>query len=434
MTTIAEVGQLMQEILGKIADEEGRRSGFIRRERKLKGSSYAQALVFGWMSNPSATVNELAAAAATLGVSISKQGLDKRFNERSACLMERLLQRAVSKLVEGEALRAGVFENFSEVHVLDSTSISLPEALSWKWPGCNKSGQGSAALKVSVDWELIRGRLVGIHLQAGKAHDQASPLAQQPLPENAIWLRDLGYFNLKQFAHLNSTGSYFLSRLKASCRLYRPDGQPFDWTAELLDCQGDYLELEVLVGARHLPCRLLAWRVPDDIAEQRRQHLQEVANDHAHPVSPCRWNTAHWSVYITNAPATLLSLFQAQVLAKVRWQIELLFKLWKTDGLLDEWRTTDPWRALTECFAKLLALLIQHWCLLLGAWALPNRSLHQAVLLIRKHAFHLAAVFSHPDLLLRALSIIQSTLSTCRMSSLAQHPHTFQLIARGSLA
>ncbi|MBI1929081.1 hypothetical protein HYR99_33150 [Candidatus Poribacteria bacterium] len=32
------------------------------------------------------------------------------------------------------------------------------------------------------------------------------------------------------------------------------------------------------------------------------------------------------------------------ILARVRWQIELLFKLWKNQGYLDEWRSQKPWR------------------------------------------------------------------------------------------
>jgi hypothetical protein len=174
MTTITELGRVMQELLTTTADEIGRSSGFIRRQRKLTGSSYAQTLVFGWMSNPAATMSELSQAAATVGTAISKQGLDERSSARSARFMGELLQCAVGQLVEGEAVRVGVFANFSQVHVLDSTSISLPEALHEQWPGCNAQGVGSAALKVSVDWELVQGRLAGVHLQAGKAHDQHS--------------------------------------------------------------------------------------------------------------------------------------------------------------------------------------------------------------------------------------------------------------------
>lgn len=434
MTTITELGKVVQELLTTTADEVGRQSGFIRRQRKLRGSSYAQALVFGWMSNPASTMSELSQAAATVGVAISKQGLDARFSERSAAFMNALLQQAICRLIEGDAVDSGVLANFEEVHVQDSTSISLPEALREQWRGCNATGTGSAGVKISVDWELVRGSITGLHIQAATAHEQHSPLAQREGRAMSLHLRDLGYFNLRHFAQHSRAGSYFLSRLKASCKLCRADGHALDWATFLQQCPYDQVDMPVLVGAARVPCRLLAWRVPRDVADQRRQHLQANATDHARPVSPRRWLTADWSIYITNVPADRLSLPQAQVLVRLRWQIELLFKLWKSDGLLDAWRTADPWRILTECFAKLLALLIQHWCILLGAWQLPDRSLHQAIQLLRKHAFHMAVAVSNLDHFCHALSIIQRALRTCRMSSLRKRPHTFQLLSSSAHA
>jgi hypothetical protein len=320
------------------------------------------------------------------------------------------------------------------VHVQDSTSISLPEGLREMWAGCNKTGTGSAGLKISVDWELVSGRLTGLQLSASKAHDQAAPLAQAEVAAGSLQLRDLGYFNLKHFARQADSGSYFLSRLKASTKLYSPDGQALDWVSTLLNCPHEQLDIPVLVGAQRLACRLLAWRVPEHVTQQRRTQLQATADDHSRPVSPARWQTAGWSIYITNAPPELLDLPQAQVLAKVRWQIELLFKLWKSNGLLDEWRTADPWRVLTECFAKCLALLIQHWCYLLGLWHLPERSLHQAAQLLRKHALHLATAIADFAHLTRALSVICQALLACKMTASRQRPHTFQFILRGALA
>lgn len=434
MTTITELARVMQELLGHTADEIGRSSGFIRRERKLTGSRYAQTLVFGWMSNPASTMSELAQAAATVGVNISKQGLDERFSARSAAFMEQLLRRGIAHLIEGPAVQSGVLANFKAVHVQDSTIVSLPEALRELWAGSNCKGTGSAGLKISVDWELVSGRLSGIQLSAAKAHDQHAELAQAEVAVGSLQLRDLGYFKLSHFARQAQTGSYFLSRLKASTRLYKPDGQALDWVNTLQNCPQQQLDMHVLLGAQRIPCRLLAWRVPEPVAQQRQERLQETASDHTRCVSPVRWQTAAWSIYITNAPAHLLSLSQAQVLAKVRWQIELLFKLWKADGLLDEWRTASPWRILTECFAKLLALLIEHWCYLLGLWHLPQRSLHQAAQVLRKHALHLAAALADFAYLKRALSVIGRALASCKMTASLKRPHTFQLLLRGTLA
>ena len=81
-------------------------------------------------------------------------------------------------------------------------------------------------------------------------------------------------------------------------------------------------------------------------------------------MSPVRWATADWTIDLTNVPADRLSLADALVLGHARWQIELIFKLWKSQGVIDTWRSTHPWRLLCELYAKLIAMVIQHWVVL----------------------------------------------------------------------
>ena len=75
----------------------------------------------------------------------------------------------------------------------------------------------------------------------------------------------------------------------------------------------------------------------------------------------------------------MLCVEEALVLARARWQIELLFKLWKQHGQIDEWRTTNPFRVLCELYAKLIAMVIQHWILLVSCWNYPDKSLDGTV-------------------------------------------------------
>ncbi len=58
-TTIAELGTVLQQLLIADADQFGRDSGFIKRQRKLSGASFVQSLVFGWQANPKASLEEL---------------------------------------------------------------------------------------------------------------------------------------------------------------------------------------------------------------------------------------------------------------------------------------------------------------------------------------------------------------------------------------
>ena len=62
-TTIHQLSQNLQKLLTQDADRLGRESGFIKRQRKLTGASFAQALVFGWQANPKASLEELCQSA-----------------------------------------------------------------------------------------------------------------------------------------------------------------------------------------------------------------------------------------------------------------------------------------------------------------------------------------------------------------------------------
>jgi len=73
-------------------------------------------------------------------------------------------------------------------------------------------------------------------------------------------------------------------------------------------------------------------RVPPAVADERRRKLREALQRQGYTVSKARLALAGWTLLVTNAPATLISVAEALVLYRARWQIELLFKLWKQHG------------------------------------------------------------------------------------------------------
>jgi hypothetical protein len=58
---------------------------------------------------------------------------------------------------------------------------------------------------------------------------------------------------------------------------------------------------------------------------------------------------------VTNPPPDRRTVDVARVLARLRWQIELTFKLWQQRGGLVRSRSDNPERIATELFARLLA-------------------------------------------------------------------------------
>jgi hypothetical protein len=221
MTTIAQVSTALQYVLQEVAEKAGRDSGFIKRERKLSGASFVQTLVFGWMANPSGSLEELSQAAATCGVEISPQGLDARFSARAAECLKQVLEASLSCLVEADGGSIGLLSRFQGVYLQDSTVLGLPAALREIWPNCgNQSGQG-AGLKLQTMLEYQSGRLQ-VSLHPARAND--CPLQSLEMPVGALRLADTGYFDLQRFEQLTQRGVYYLSRVPARVRLWDEQG------------------------------------------------------------------------------------------------------------------------------------------------------------------------------------------------------------------
>jgi hypothetical protein len=250
------------------------------------------------------------------------------------------------------------------------------------------------------------------------------------LPSGSLRIADLGYFSLQDFETIDRQGSYWLSRYKTNTRVYRENGQPFDLATDLNALPADQVTMTVYLGKTlRVKTRLVAYRLPDDLVAQRREQLQKDAQREGKTLSLTRYLLAAWAIVLTNIPPRLATDDQLFVLYRVRWQIELLFKLWKSTGLLDDWRTANPWRILTEFYAKLVALIIQHWLLITGTWHRPERSLFQAVRVVHRLAWALAFLLSVPDLFTLFLSLIVHLLgSGCRISKQAKEPPTYQLL------
>ena len=435
MTTIPQLTQIVQEILGPVAHRAGRESGFVQRKSKLGGAELAQTLVLGWLANPQASYEELAQTAAAVGVTITAQGLEQRLGSPAAACLLQVLSKAVTQMVHAQPIPTGLLGRFQGVYLLDSSVISLPNELADTWRGCgggHAPGEGSAALKIQVQWELLTGRLSAMELQAGRTADRKSTGLLADLPAGAVALADMGFFSLDRMERQTEQGSYWITRVPAGIRLITADGQSVAISAWLAT-QGAATQVDAMVhlGAAHkLPCRLLAVRVSRAVADERRRKLHVEARRRGEPVSRERLALADWTVYVTNMPIEQLSLEEAWVLMRVRWQIELLFKLWKSHGQIDEWRSGKCWRILCEVYAKLLGQLAQHWIILASCWGCPDRSLVKAAQTIRKHAFHIASAFGDRHQLERTLTIIQRCLAQVgRLNKRRSAPSTAQRLS-----
>lgn len=432
---IHEVATALQVVFNRVADDAARDSGFVQRQSKLTGDVFVRTLTFGWLHNPNATLGELAQTAADLGVSISPQGLDQRFGPQAAACLQQVLDAAVTQVLGTDPVAVPLLRRFpGGVSLLDSSTLIIPDALAERWPGCGgtTAADGQAAIKLHVRFNVLNGTLRGPFLHPGRTADVTCDACLEPLPAGALRIGDLAYFKLQMFADFNRDGIYWLSRVKPGTRVF--DAQAGEWSlAEFLAAQtGDNVDVQVQLGTGcRVRCRLLAKRAPPEVVEKRRARLRTKQSRKGRKYRAADpWALAEWTVYVTNVPQDMLTLEEALVLARCRWQLELLWKLWKSYGRIDESRSAKPWRILCEIYAKLLGMVVQHWTLLASCWAQPDRSLAKASATIRRHAPELAATVRYGQLVRGVLERIARCLQRgCRVAKRRKEPATHQLLS-----
>ena len=434
MSTVSHIGQRLHSLLNERANDLAKETGFIQRVRKLEGADFSQVMIFSYWQDPHTTMEGLTQILQRREVTISAAGLSERFTPQAAAFLQRLLQEVCQEQMQTDAVPIALLRQFSAVYVQDSTVISLPQELAEVWRGCGGSAGSTAALKLFARWDVLNGHLDGPMLTDGRHSDKRSPLDEQEIPPGALEIDDLGFWaitRLQGWAHRGQGRGqrrYFLTRLQPGTKLWRRGGAEIVLGGVLPRQVGERREFGALLGQQRLPVRVVMERVPAEVAEQRRQEIREKAQAHGREAGEEVLYLADWTILITNVPRRMATFEQVLILARLRWQIERLFRLWKEHGHIDEWRSKKPWRILTETYGKLIAMVIQQWLLHEGCWHDPHRSLVKAAQVLRREA----------NLIMRALykggleevltDIVSYMRSGCRLQTRRQRPSTSQFL------
>jgi hypothetical protein len=326
--------------------------------------------VFGFIDDPEANLDDLAGYCADLGVEISAQGFDQRINPKAVEFCQAMLSQAIGHFKNTLALPLPILQQFSAVNLVDSTSLSLPETMVAEYPGCGGDGP-SASLKVQLNFEFLYGNLEQIVLRPGNEPDQKFIDQLDWVQPGSLNLRDLGYFSLDNLDTIAETRqAYYLSRFLFGTALFTSEGKPLHLAQVLKQQPRQPFEMNVLLGvAHHLPTRLIAIPLPQEVADRRRQRAKENARRKGRTPSAQYLAMLDWLLFVTNVPEPMFSIEQVALLYRVRWQIELVFKLWKSYGSLQRSQALRRDRVLFELYAKMIGLVLTQF--LLAPWRMP---------------------------------------------------------------
>ena len=440
MSIIAKVGAAIQRLLGKVCEAAAEKSGIIERQRRFTATTLLQTFVLGFLKNPKATDEELAQMAAQCGVEVTPQAIDQRHSPRCVTFLREVFQEGAKTAVGSDQALAPILERFPSVSIMDGSTIRLPDSMQKEFAGCGGSyDSGKAALKLQTEFELRSGA-VTIVIEQGRSADGATPRQHERHGKGSLAIRDLGYFNLDVFEEQESAEEYFLSRLQfgTDIRLRNGDetegessqGQALDVLTWLANQPGPFVDQLIYLGKeKKLACRMIAWRLPAEQANRRRQKLRaDTFRKKGREPSAERLAWCDWTILVTNVPVELLTPAEAAIMYRARWQVELLFKRWKSLNLVAMLSGSTDVRKMVRLWARLIMSLVQHWLMIAGVWGDPTKSLSKASQAIRDFAGRLAASLKKGLGLEQVISDLCAVLrKTCQRNKRSK-PGTFEML------
>lgn len=345
-------------------EASARRTKFVQRTSKITGKLFLALVTYGRWSTPKTTVAQLAAKAAHLDVpvDITPAALQQRMTERAVAFLREVLQTAFAKLhAAGSVCEDGLFAAFGRVHIADSTGFGLPASLAAEFPGAGGSGSKAGA-KIQLVWDyksqtFEHFALIPWNVPDNKYVETVVELAQP----HGLFLFDLGYFKLAAFARIAAAQAYFLSRFHHQTSLREVVGgrtQSLDLPQCLRQDSRTVVEKAVILGARDgVATRLIAIRMPEAIVNARRRQAHAVAKKRGYTPSQRHLTLMAWNLFITNVPATVWPPQTVGVVYSLRWQIELVFKAWKSGLHLATVTTSTKHSTLCYLYGRMLLIL-----------------------------------------------------------------------------
>jgi hypothetical protein len=353
-------------LLTAVADQAAQTAGFIRRRRQITGAGLVQSPVFGWMADPRAELEDLAAPRG-----VADPSLHQRSNARAVARLRLVLTEAMRYLCGARPETIPLLRRFTEVVLEDSTTVALPAGRAGASPGCGGSDPeaGRAGVKMRAQLAAITGAVRRREPAPALASDRSRRRPRPEPPPGSPRRADLGSFDLERMRRDTARGLHGISRVPARLTARQGDG-PGRTIAAWLSQQGaDRGDALGTLGRRERPdCRPVALRVPAELAEPRRRRRKERRKKEGRKLSAAQRVLGQWVVMVTDlVDAERVPAEGRWARYRGRWQVALLFKRWKSDGGRAASRGRPGGRVWCEYLAKQRAVLIKHWGTLLRA-------------------------------------------------------------------
>jgi hypothetical protein len=374
----ARVSALFRRVLGREAlDRLASSNGFVQRKRLVTGSSVVWALL---LTLGAYSMEYISDVLRTLNAQEGWALRYKPFWNRLAApsfpkLMRTLFRQLCSDLavqvLEGEV--GNVAHQFSHIFIDDGSSFAIARGLREVFPG-RFTTKTPAAVELHAHMDLLSGNVRSVALAPDTEGERQFVPAPSSLPKGSLSLRDRGYIDVGYFAELNAHGAYLICR--SPCGINPTivkvlSGLPRRVAKRL---EGKRLkEVRMPAPSRDIDLRVAFDRKGKTVqlrliiphrAPLRAKRSKQQRLPYKKDTRKARKSSRQTTWYLTNVKRSV-SAAAVSSLYRLRWQIELVFKDWKSDANLHALQSQD--RHIVEGFiwaslcASFLKRSLAHW-------------------------------------------------------------------------
>ncbi len=353
--------------LSEAIEELARKVKFIQYSTsKISGLEFVQLMsVIMFSSGDTKTLEEQCKdLKSEFDIDITPPSLSNKQNKDTAAkflkrVYNLLLRNSIEEIVEDN----DIFKEFNNVYIEDSSIIKFNKIESEFYKGYG-GAKNSSSFKLNLIFNIVKMSIKDMTMYKYNRSDQGlSQYTTKHLHSGDLHIADLGYYVLKDFRKVEDRGAYYLSRFQIHTNVYwsEESNESFNLINFLNKQESAVIDIpDIYVGAKEkLKCRLIAYRLPDEIVNERiRKKKVEYKRKKGQAPSKEMLLSLKYAIFITNIPKEKVSAKMIGTLYKIRWQIELIFKEFKSLMNIDSISGKKDESVNTLIYGKLIMILL----------------------------------------------------------------------------
>lgn len=331
-----------------------REVGFTRRLRKIDPAAMVWTLALGFKHGVRRTFTSLRRRYMKAArMTVASSSWRERFTRPLARLMRDCVKRALQRQQRCGANRPGVsFEDFEQVLALDATVLRLSRELADSYPA-TRTNHTDAAAKLHAVINVHDFKLEEVKICEEARSDQQSYKRIGDWVRDRLLLMDLGYYDFSLFRRICAHDGCFLSRLKVNANPQiiaehdQGPGRRRSLTGMKLQEALDGLQRKVVEVTARFEMRKRSYN-----GKRSKTHCDwrvvAVRND----------DEGCYHTYVTNVSSEDLSAEEVAEMYRLRWQVEIFFKMIKQHGRIHHLNTSNEAAVEALIWAGVLAAIV----------------------------------------------------------------------------